>query len=141
VYLAHDDDWYCKLYIRQQDYFFDLVTRKIKKHIESELISKVGRKERKNFQNKERILFLKTLKGHIPEIDMQTKQELHKEWNKGLFIDLSGMQIIGEQIIIKTYIIGKFIDMDEMFNNIEQHKEKATKTNNLYFDGRKWSIS
>jgi hypothetical protein len=140
AYLAHDDDWYCKLYVRDLEDFLDIVIRKIEKYVECELHSKHRRKDKKHFQNKERISFLKKLANEIPRIDLLIRQRIFDRRSEGLFIDLNGMQIIENAVIVKTYIIGKFSDMDEMFNNIRQHKENSIQVNNLCFDGKEWSL-
>ncbi len=141
TYLAHDDDWYCKLYIRNPNEFLDIVAKKIEKYVEQEVNTKGKRKDKKNFRNKDRIIFLKTSGSEIPEINSQIKQRIFEKWREGLYIDLSDMRIAANKIIIKTYIIGNFNDMDEMFNNIEQHKQHAAQRHEICLSKKEWMIS
>jgi hypothetical protein len=140
VYLAHDDGWYCKLFCRNINDFHDIVANLVRKYVGNELNSPVTRKDNKEYTNKDRNAFLKTSADDIPSIYQHTKQIIYRNWNEGLFIDLNGMQIINNTVIIKTYIIGKFDNMDIMFNNINQFKDNSSHVDSICFNGKEWIV-
>lgn len=141
VYLAHDDDWYCKLHVRNPDDILNIIIRKIESYVRYKLKNKANRKEQKYFRNKDKALFLRRVGDNVPEIRQDIKGRIFEKWNEGLFFDLSGMQISANKIVIKTYIIGEFGDMDEMFNNIEHYQENSSQVNSLCFTEEGWIIS
>ena len=38
------------------------------------------------------------------------------------------------------YTIGKFTDMDEIYNDLEKHKKRAIKTGALEHSDKKWTL-
>ena len=141
VYLAHDDDWSCKIYIAKKEKIINVAAKKIEKYAECQIRECVGRKERKNFRNSQRVAFIKKSGKSVISIDEQIRQKVFEGWSNGVFIDLSGMQIVNSELIIKLYFIGRFSDMDDMFNSIEKHKSNAAQIRCLCYNGSKWNVT
>lgn len=115
-YLAHDDGWFCKLYCRDMSCIRELISNKI---IESVTINK---------------------KRRIYPIDDEVKDKLFELVQKGLLIDFSNIYRDDKVINIKFYVIGEYHNMDEMYNNLERNKCRASITGGIEQKNKSWKV-
>ena len=140
VYLAHDDDWSCKLYMTDKESIINVIARKIEEYTECQINGRIGRKCQKNLRNKERKAFVKKVGKSVVCISEHLMQRAFENWNDGIFVDLNGMQIVKNEVIIKLYLIGRFSDMNEMFDNIQKRKGNPVQIRCLCYGENEWSV-
>lgn len=116
AYLAHDDGWFCRLYCR---YFEDFTEVIVKKVIDMASTSK---------------------KRKIYDFDEEEKLKLLSLAKDGLIIDFSNILRQVKSIEIPIYTIGKFIDMDEMYNGLKRHRGRSKYSAWLVHKNKKWTI-
>ncbi|RAK13854.1 hypothetical protein B0I26_1464 [Anoxybacillus vitaminiphilus] len=116
AYLAHDDGWYCKLYCRYLDDFKEIIANKV--------IGMVSTSKRRK----------------IYAFSEELKQVLFSLAVDGLLIDFSNTLRSSNSIEIPIYTIGKFIDMDEMYNGLRRHIGRSRYSAKLVHKNKKWSI-
>lgn len=115
VYLAHDDGWYCCLYCHQQEDFRDIIMNKITMTVTSITKTKVN------------------------SIGQEIGQKLLQLSKDGLLVDFGNIMKNGiGKIEIPIYTIGKFTDMDSMYNDLEKHKANASTQVQLVYNREKW---
>ena len=117
VYLAHDDGWFCKLYCRDMSVFKEVIANKI---IDS---------------------FSTNKRRKIYPMDEATKNQLFELTGKGLLIDFSKIFRDNRSIGLNFYVIGHFTDMDEMYNDLERHKRRASLKGYIEHANKSWKIS
>ncbi len=117
AYLAHDDGWFCRLYCRNFDDVQDIVSNKI--------ISEVSTSKRRK----------------IYPIPDDLKRQLISLAENGLLIDFSNFMIFDNRTIeIPIYTIGKFLNMDEMYNDLIKHVSNAKYSAKLVQKNKSWKI-
>jgi hypothetical protein len=116
AYLAHDDGWFCRLYCQQYSDFSEIISNKV--------IDSVSSSRQK-----------------IYPMNEELKCELHSLTNDGLLIDLNNILKINRTIEIPIYQIGKFIDMDKMYNDIKVHVARAKYSAKLVYSNKNWKIA
>lgn len=116
VYLAHDDGWVCKLYCRSMGIMKDIIGNKIVDAIST---------------NKRRI---------IAPMDEDIKVQLLEMTREGLLVDLSEIFVHNSRINIRVYSIGKYRDMDAMYNELSVHKARAKCSGYLEHYKKKWTL-
>lgn len=116
AYLAHDDGWYCKIFCKYMDDFSEVIANKIVKMA-------TNLKRRK-----------------IYPIDENIKSALLEFADAGLVIDFSNIMKFDKSIEVPIHVIGKFGDMDEMYNNLQRHIMKAKYSAKLVHKNKKWVI-
>ncbi|EGW40903.1 hypothetical protein [Desulfosporosinus sp. OT] len=116
AYLAHDDGWFNIFYYRSQREFETVIGKVI--------VSK---------------LFLKFRRKAIPDIPFEISEQLMNYGQEGLLIDFD--RIINDKSLeIPIFGIGKMLDMDEMYNNLQRHVQKAKLGECLVLRKKEWSI-
>lgn len=116
VYLAHDDGWFCKLYCRDMSVFKEIIVNKIIDSLST---------------NKRRKIY---------PMDEETKNQLLELTGKGLVIDFSKIFRDNRSISLNFYVIGHFSDMDEMYNDLERHKHRASLKGYIEPSSKSWKI-
>lgn len=116
VYLAHDDGWYCKLYCRDMPVFADIIANKITASISA------------NTRRK------------IYPMDAETKTKILELTKEGLLIDFTSIYKENKRTGLLFYTIGRFQDMDEMYNNLEKHKQNASHRGSIEQCNKVWKI-
>ena len=115
-YLAHDDGWLCKLYCREMSVFKEIISNKI---IESVITNN---------------------KRKIYPMDVEVKDKLYELVPKGLLIDFSNIYRDRKVIYINFYVIGEYHDMDEMYNNLERNKSRASISGRIEHKNKAWKV-
>ena len=116
VYLAHDDGWFCKLYCRDIRLFKELLSNRI---INSFSIDK---------------------RRKIYPISENIQSEIFGLTNKGLLIDFPNIRTDDKNMSVNFYAIGKYEDMDAMYDNLEQKKHSAKVKGTIEYKNKTWSI-
>lgn len=116
AYLAHDDGWFCRLYCRYYPDFEDVIANKV--------IDMVSTSKRRKIYP-----FPKELKGEL--------MNLAKD---GLLIDFSNTLKSSKSIEIPIYCIGKFLNMDDMYNDLKRHIKRSKYSARLFHENKKWFI-
>ena len=101
AYLAHDDGWFCRLFCRNRSDTAEIISNKI-----LNTASVVSGKHQFSINNNLKIRLLEIAK-------------------KGLLVDFSDAKKDKTTLELSLYAIGNFLDMDEMYNNLDEHKKKA----------------
>ena len=116
AYWSHDDGWYNELYSQNIYEFAPVIANAIllrNAKLESEKV---------NFLNEEVSKKLLELSGD------------------GLLLDFSKGIVNDKNINIPIYTIGKLLDMDDMYNNLDKYKNKALFKAWLCFENKRWII-
>ena len=116
AYLAHDDGWFCRLYCREYSDFKEIICNKI--------IDTVSTSKRRK----------------IYPFSEEVKEELLNLAKDGLLIDFNNFLKLERSIEIPIYTIGKFLDMDEMYNDLQRHTSRAKYSAYLVHKNKKWVI-
>jgi hypothetical protein len=116
AYLAHDDGWFCRLYCRQYSDFQEVITNKI--------LGMVSTNKRKK----------------IYPFSIGVKEKLMSMAEDGLLIDFSNILKFNNTIEIPIYCIGKFLDMDDMYNDLYRHINRSKYYAKLVHKNKKWEI-
>lgn len=132
VRYSHDDDWYCKLHLREPSDFFDMLACSVKTEARRRCEEKRGALRRG----------LRAGAWLTQEadagMDAQVKQELYRLGAQGVFIDIEAAHPERDVLESPMYVIGVFSDMDEMF--LRKPEAAAKPAAVLRFDGRTWSL-
>jgi hypothetical protein len=116
AYCAHDDGWICLLYCRNIEDFSHVITNYITGNLSTS-------KRRKIYP------FNDDLRLKLLEISLN-----------GLLIDFDKLIKTERTIEIPIYQIGKYDDMDEMYNDIKIHRNNSKNKAWLVQKNRKWSL-
>lgn len=117
AYLAHDDGWYCKLFCKDMSIMVDILEKKLIAY------------------------FSTTINEPLPEMSTAIKLELAHMMGEGLFIDLEALiTCFDESYSLALYSIGKFNNMDEVYNNRKRHMLKASRKCYLEYKQGSWCI-
>lgn len=116
TYLAHDDGWFCRLYCKEYSDFKEIICNKI--------IYTVSTSKRRKIYP-------------FPE---EVKEELLNLAKDGLLIDFNNFVKYERSIEVPIYTIGKFVDMDEMYNNLQGNISRAKYSAYLVHKNKKWTI-
>lgn len=116
AYLAHDDGWLCRLYCKTFSDFGDLISNKV-------------------------VDMVSHSRKTIYPFSHELKEDLLKFAEDGLLIDFSHILKTNREIEIPIYCIGKFIDMDEMYNNLSRHINRASYSAKLVHKNKHWIIN
>ncbi|TYR79850.1 peptide ABC transporter permease [Priestia megaterium] len=127
VYLAQDDGFYNKTYYRD---IYDM------KHMLSRIIpfkASVAKQTR---------FALRRKKLEYPALPLVLANTLLTLTNDGLLIDFEKMVQSRKDIQVPIYTIGKFTDMDEMYNDRFEHKQGSKLQAYLVFNKREseWTL-
>lgn len=115
VYLAHDDGWLCKLYCRDKTAFIEFLANKITGFFAT---------------NKRRKLY---------PIGEEIKTRLLEWAGEGLLIDFRNAVKRGSYQLSFS-VIGKFIDMDEMYHTVDSMKNVARKGGWMEMSSKRWKM-
>lgn len=115
TYLAHDDGWFCRLYCRQYKDFAEIIANKITDMV-------------------------KTSRNKIHPVSEEVQNQLLKLAEDGLLIDFNNINKYDRTIEIPIYTIGKFINMDKMYNGLKQHIGRAKYSAKLVHKNKNWTI-
>ncbi|MFC3884320.1 peptide ABC transporter permease [Bacillus songklensis] len=127
VYLAHDDGRFNKTYYRD---VYDM------KHLMSRIVPlKISSLNHKRFS-------LLRKKSEYPALPLVLVNTLLTLTNDGLLLDFQHMGHTRRDIQIPVYTIGEFLDMDEMYNDLEEHKRTSKLKANLILNKKdlEWSL-
>lgn len=116
IYLSHDDGFYCKLYCKNREYFSNIFANKILKCTEDKFSCS------------------------MEDIDTRIKDLLLDMAEGGMLIDINELKNCDNKKTLSIYIIGKYFDMDEIFNNYKTLKNDAIKIVNLVYDQNEWNL-
>jgi hypothetical protein len=116
AYLAHDDGWFCKLYCRNYSDIQEVIANKI--------IGTVSTNKRRRIYP-----FTEDLKAKLIELS-----------EDGLLVDFSKTLRQEKTIEIPIHCIGKFLDMDMMYNDLERHIYRSKYSARLVQKDKKWTI-
>jgi hypothetical protein len=116
-YLAHDDGWFCKLYCKDMFIFRDILINKI---ID-------------NF-------FAKNRRRKIYPMSEDIKDVIFDLTKEGLLLDFSNLYTDKRCIELAFYSIGHYEDMDEMYNNLEQSKNRASIKGRIEYKNKTWKV-
>ncbi|WP_047153058.1 hypothetical protein [Aneurinibacillus tyrosinisolvens] len=116
AYLAHDDGWFCRVYCKYYSDFQEIIANKVTGMVSTS-------KRRKIYP--------------FPE---EVKKQLLSLAVNGLLIDFSNILKADKSIEIPIYTIGKFLDMDAMYNDLRRHIGRSRYTARLVHKNKKWSI-
>ena len=116
AYLAHDDGWFCRLYCKEYSDFQEIICNKI--------INTVSTSKRRK----------------IYPFSKEVKEELLNLSKDGLLIDFNNFIKYEKSIEVPIYTIGKFLDMDEMYNNLQANISRAKYSAYLVHKNKKWVI-
>ena len=116
AYLAHDDGWFCRLYCKEYSDFQEIICNKI--------IDTVSTSKRRK----------------IYPFTKEVKEELLNLAKDGLLIDFNNFARYEKSIEVPIYTIGKFLDMDEMYNNLQGSISRAKYSAYLVHKNKKWTI-
>jgi hypothetical protein len=115
VYLAHDDGWYNKVFHKDKNDYIDML-----RHL---------------FPNR-----LKTYKKNVQPLSLDVGQQLVSLARDGLLIDLYRTIKSRNGVEIPFNVIGKIMDFDDVYNNMERHKAKAKSEYWLLYKNNQWMI-
>jgi hypothetical protein len=115
AYLAHDDGWFCRLYCQRYSDFSEIIAHKV--------IDSVSSSRRK-----------------IYPMNEELKHQLLSLASDGLLIDFDNILKDRKSIQIPIYQIGKFIDMDKMYNDKKVHIVRAKYSAMLVYSNKNWKI-
>jgi hypothetical protein len=127
VYLAHDDGSFNKTYYKD---IYDM------KHLMSRVVPlKVFSLNQKRFS-------LLRKKLEYPPLPLVLVNTLLTLTNDGLLIDFRHMSHTRKDIQIPVYTIGQFMDMDEMYNVVDEHTKISKLRANLILNKKdlEWSL-
>lgn len=116
AYLSHDDGYFCRLYCKYYNDFQEIIANKVIDMVSTS-------KKRKIYPMSEEI-----------------KEQLLKLAVNGLLIDFSNILKDYKTIEIPIYTIGKFLDMDEMYNGLKQHIGRSKYSARLIHKNKSWVI-
>lgn len=116
AYLAHDDGWFCRLYCKEYSDFQQVIASKI--------VDNVSTSKRKR----------------IYPISEELKESLLDLSKDGLLIDFSNVIRSNNWIEVPIYQIGKFIDMDDMYNDLQRHISRSKYSARLIHKNKQWNI-
>lgn len=117
AYLAHDDGFFCKLYAKNNNDIADVLFHKILNYINERGGNVVS--------------------GYTEN----TKQALLNISEEGLLVDLDTIDMVGNDISLKFYLIGRYDNMDDIYNNIDNIKQSACTTGNIKYINKEWLIN
>ncbi len=127
VYLAHDDGWFNKTYYKD---IYDM------KHLMSRIVPlKIASLNQKRFS-------LLRKKSEYPPLPLVLVNTLLTLTNDGLLIDFQHMIHTRKDVQVPVYTIGEFLDMDEMYNEVDEHKKASKLRANLILNKKdlEWSL-
>lgn len=116
-YYAHDDGWFCKLYCKDMIVLKDIIANKIIECFST---------------NKRRKIY------SMPE---EVKSVLLDLTKRGLLIDFSNIFKGDKFISLNIYTIGHYLDMDDMYNNLERNKSRAFIKGTIEHKNKTWQIN
>ncbi|WP_129598837.1 peptide ABC transporter permease [Anaerophilus nitritogenes] len=116
AYCAHDDGWYGKIYCKDIEEFGHVLEKVIKNSI------------------------LKLRKRKLVDMESNLKEKLLKLSEDGLLIEVYKTYKDQRSIWIPIHTIGKFTDMDLMYNDLKIHKAKAKFQGYLVHQSKRWVL-
>lgn len=117
AYLAHDDGWFCRLYCKEYSDFQEIIANKI--------IDMASTSKRKK----------------IYPFPQDIKVKLLSLAENGLLIDFSNILKVDGSVQIPVYSIGKFLDMDEMYNDLKRRINHPRYSAYLVHKNRIWELT
>ncbi len=127
VYLAHDDGWFNKVYFRNQDALTQIFGNALMLKLETLRV--------------ERSWFGLKKKREYPEIPFDVLQRLIPLTAEGVVFSLQDIQHSRTKIEIPGWIIGDYVNMDDMmdgFNDLKDQRPKALIV--LHRKTKEWSV-
>lgn len=116
VYLSHDDGFYCKLYSKNREYFSNILANKIRKCTE----------DKSGFM--------------VKNISTRVQSLLLDMAESGILIDTNELNCYNNEAVLNVYLVGKYFDMDEIFNNYGKLKSGSIKIIQLIYVKDKWDL-
>ncbi len=116
AYLAHDDGWFCRLYCKEYSDFQEIIANKI--------IDMVSTSKRKKI---------------YPLLE-DLKEKLITLAENGLLIDFSNILKAKNSIEIPIYCIGKFVNMDDMYNDLKRLINSSKYSARLVHKNKQWVL-
>lgn len=115
VYLAHDDGWYNKVIYKDKNDYIDVLRHLIPNR-------------------------LKSYKKFVQPLCQDIGQQLALMASDGILIDIYRIIKSRNSVEIPFKVIGKIMDFDDVYNNMERHKAKANSEYWLIYKNNQWMI-
>ncbi|ULO06511.1 hypothetical protein H1230_26445 [Paenibacillus sp. 19GGS1-52] len=115
VYLAHDDGWFNKVFYKDKNDFIDVLRRLISNR-------------------------LKSYKKNVAPLSHDVGEQLALLAKDGILVDLYRVIKSRNSLEIPFSVIGKIMDFDDVYNNMERHKAKANLEYWLMYKNNEWMI-
>ncbi|MCP3776620.1 hypothetical protein NLX71_25595 [Paenibacillus sp. MZ04-78.2] len=115
VYLAHDDGWFNKIFYKDKNQYIDVLGRLVSNRVKS---------YRKN----------------VSPLSQDIGEQLALFAKDGILIDLYRVIKSRNSVEIPFNVIGKIMDFDDVYNNMERHKAKAKSEYWLVYKKDEWVI-
>ncbi|MFF2484625.1 hypothetical protein [Paenibacillus sp. NPDC058071] len=116
VYLSHDDGWFNKIFYKDKNQYIDALGRLVSNRVKS---------YRKN----------------VSPLSQDIVEQLTLFAKDGILIDLYRIIKSRNSVEIPFNVIGKMMDFDDVYNNMERHKAKAKSEYWLVYKKGEWVIS
>lgn len=117
AYLAHDDGWFCKFHYKYINDLKEIVANKV-----VQTTSSIFKKRK------------------IYPISDEIKEQLLNLCNDGLVINFSCVTKSNRGINILLHTIGEFLNMDDMYNDLNKHINKSNNQWWLIYKNKQWKI-
>ena len=123
VYLSHDDDWYVRLYIKNELEFLNAAVKSILQQLGSAQKKRafIGRL----WSTAKRGNLYGCSKDGAQKSEDSLRSGIIRYWSDGVFVDLDSAEFNENGILIKMYVVGRFDDMDKMFDAVQRRKQAA----------------
>lgn len=116
VYLAHDDGWYNKVFLKDINDYTDVFRHLIPNRLK------------------------KSYKKNVQPLGLDVGQQLVDLASDGILIDLYRIIKFRNGVEIPFNIIGKTMDFDDVYNNMDRYKAKAKSEYWLVYKNNQWMI-
>ncbi|MDG0795069.1 hypothetical protein OMP38_32760 [Cohnella ginsengisoli] len=115
TYLAHDDGWFNKVFYKDARLYADMLTRLVANR-------------------------LKPYGIDVPPLGQDVGERLTAFAKNGVLIESSRVVKSHADVEIPLHVIGKFMDYDDLYNNIEKYKSEARSQHWLAYKDGEWSL-
>ncbi|MEK5255256.1 hypothetical protein NST74_17470 [Paenibacillus sp. FSL F4-0125] len=115
AYLAHDDGWFNKIFYKDKNQYIDVLGRLVSDR-------------------------LKSYRKNVSPLSQDMGEQLTLFAKDGILINFYRIIKSRNSIEIPFNIIGRIMDFDDVYNNMERHKAKANSEYWLVYKKEEWAI-